>query len=217
MTRKKLDRFAELRDFPNCLQREEILLKRNWVRDHFRNDKPLVLELGCGRGVYTLALARHCKGQNVIGVDKKGARIWKGARRALDEGIQNAAFLRIKVEDLMDCLGPKSVDQIWIPFPDPLPKRRQAQHRLISLPFLEFYRSILKEGGRIHLKTDDEGLVTYLLQLLDGYPVEIHRDLRDLHNADSLDPMLMIKTTYELRHLKAGRTIKYVCFSFRGI
>ena len=215
MTRKKLNRFAELREFPNVFHREQVLLRKHWVYDHFGNDLPLILELGCGRGEYTLALARHYQNRNVIGVDKKGARMWKGARKALEEGIQNAAFLRSKIEDLLDCVGSTQVEEIWIPFPDPLPKRSQARHRLISRPFLDSYRAALRNGGRIHLKTDDEGLVTYLLELLRGYPVVIHKDLRNLYATEPLDPLVAIKTTYELRHLEAGKTIKYLCFGFR--
>lgn len=214
MSRKKLERFAELKELPNVVDREQALSDENWISSHFGNEFPLTLELGCGRGEYTIELARHDSGRNIVGVDKKGARLWKGARRALEEGIHNAAFLRSNIEDIVECMGVGRAEEIWIPFPDPLPKRRQARHRLISVPFLDSYRAILKPGGRIHLKTDDAGLITYLLGLLQDYPAVIYRDWRDLYGTDPLDPLAAIKTNFELRHLEAGKTIKYLCFGF---
>lgn len=214
MPRKKLTRFAELKELSNVLESGRVALEANWIQKHFGNDHPLILELGCGRGEYTLALACRYRTHNVVGVDRKGARLWKGARKALEEGIHNAAFIRIKIEDIFECLGATQVEEIWIPFPDPLPKRRQAKHRLISPPFLDSYRAALSEGGRIHLKTDDEGLVRYLLELLVDYPAVIHKCEHDLHAYESVDSLMSVRTTYERRHLEAGRKIKYVCFGF---
>jgi len=214
MTRKKLERFAELKELPNVFDREQALSDEDWIWNHFGDRLPLTLELGCGRGEYTIGLARHDSGRIVIGVDRKGARLWKGARRAMEEGIHNAAFLRSNIEDLVECIGVGQVEEIWIPFPDPLPKRRQAKHRLISRPFLDSYRAILKVGGRIHLKTDEAGLVNYVLGLLQDYPAFIHQNLWDLYGAEPVDPLVAIKTTFELRHLEAGKTIKYLCFGF---
>jgi len=214
MVRKKRTRFEELKEFPNVLESESVSPEDDWIRGHFGNDHPLILELGCGRGEYTLALARHYQNRNVLGVDRKGARLWKGARKALDQNIHNAVFLRIKIEDLFERLGGAQFEEIWIPFPDPLPKRRQAKHRLISPSFLDSYRAVLRQGGRIHLKTDDDGLIQYLFKLLEDYPVIIHQCENDLHAHEPLDPLMSVRTTYESRHLEEGRTIKYVCFSF---
>jgi len=214
MARKKLNRFAELQKFPNVFHREQVCRRANWVQNHFGNDFPVILELGCGRGEYTLALARHYRNRNVIGIDRKGARIWKGARTALHEEIHNAAFLRGKIEELTDCIESDQVAEIWIPFPDPLPKRKQAKHRLISRPFLDSYRAILRKDGKIHLKTDDGNLLAYLLDLLPECCGVVHAISEDLYAAEPSDPLLAIRTTYELRHLEEGRTIKYLCFGF---
>jgi tRNA (guanine-N7-)-methyltransferase len=214
MARKKLTRFAELKELSNVLEIEHILENENWIQNHFGNNCPLILELGCGRGEYTLALARHYQNRNVLGVDKKGARLWKGARKALEEGVQNVAFLRIKIEDLFDRFEAVQVEEIWIPFPDPLPKRRQAKHRVISAPFMDSYRAMLRPGGRVHLKTDDESLIRYLFRLLLDYPAVIHCCEDDIYAHEPLDPLMAVRTTYERRHLEAGKTIKYVCFSF---
>jgi tRNA (guanine-N7-)-methyltransferase len=214
MARKKRDRFAQLKDFSNVLQKDQVVERENWIERHFGNNSPVILELGCGRGEYTLALARFYQNRNIIGVDKKGARLWKGAVLATELGIQNALFLRARIEDLAECVGPGLVEEIWIPFPDPLPKRRQYKNRLVSPPFLEIYRATLKHQGKIHLKTDDDDLVKYLLELLKDYPVVIHENLLDLYAVEAVNPLLSVKTTYEKRHLEEGRTIKYFCFGF---
>jgi tRNA (guanine-N7-)-methyltransferase len=214
MSRKKRRRFAQLKEFSNVLDRNQVAHDDHWIQKHFGNDHPIVLELGCGRGEYTIALALDDPDRNILGIDKKGARLWKGARYALEMGIRNAAFLRISIEDLVEFIPAGKVEEIWIPFPDPLPKRRQAKHRLISRPFLDIYRAKLKKRGRIHLKTDDEDLVNYLLHLLESYPAAIHENSEDLYAAETLNPLLSVKTTYELRYLEAGRSIKYVCFGF---
>jgi tRNA (guanine-N7-)-methyltransferase len=214
MTRKKRERFAELKELPNVFDREQALSDIDWVGNHFGKNRPICLELGCGRGEYTLGLARLDQNRVVIGVDKKGARLWKGARLALKEGIRNAAFLRCNIEDLVECFRQVRIEEIWIPFPDPLPKRRQAKHRLISPAFLDSYRAILKQGGRVHLKTDETSLVTYLLGLLKDYPAVVYTNLRDLYREEPVDPRLAIKTTFERRHLDEGKKIKYLCFGF---
>lgn len=214
MTRKKLARFAELKSLPNVLEKEDLCGDGNWAERHFQNRNPVILELGCGRGEYTIELAKCHPDRNVAGVDRKGARIWKGAHRALELGLPNAVFLRMKIEDLVECLGSTVVDEIWIPFPDPLPKRKQAKHRIVSPPFLDSYRTVISPGGRIHFKTDDESLLLYLIGVLQEYPVVVHKNVRDIHAGRGPDSLPTVTSTYEKRHLEAGRKIGYICFSF---
>ncbi|HUV14474.1 MAG TPA: tRNA (guanosine(46)-N7)-methyltransferase TrmB [Acidobacteriota bacterium] len=215
MSRKKQRRFAELEHLPNALDSSMLSAGGNWVRNLFKNDSPVVLELGCGKGEYTLALARVYRDTNVIGVDRKGDRIWKGAKRALEEPLSNVAFLRARIEHLGDYFDSGQVQEIWMPYPDPLPKRRQAKHRVLSLPFLETYRRILVKGGIVHVKTDDAGLIEYVIETLSEYGRAIvKRVSHDLYAEEPDDELLRIETTYERRHLDVGRTIKYISFGF---
>ncbi len=215
MSRKKQRRFAELEHLQNALDSSMLTGGGNWVRALFENDNPLVLELGCGKGEYTLALGRRYRDANVIGVDRKGDRIWKGAKRALAEPLENVAFLRARIEKLSDYFDPGQVREIWMPYPDPLPKRRQAKHRVLSPSFLETYRRILVKGGIVHVKTDDSGLIEYVIESLSEYGRAIvKRVSHDLYAEEPNDELLRIETTYERRHLDAGRTIKYISFGF---
>ncbi|MCL4162187.1 UNVERIFIED_CONTAM: hypothetical protein GTU68_051039, partial [Idotea baltica] len=136
-------------------------MRGRWREQHFGNKAPLILELACGRGEYTLALAAHFKEQNFIGVDIKGARIWKGAKMALEQQLDNAAFLRTRIEQIELFFTPEEVDEIWITFPDPFLKKGKANRRLTSASFLDRYRKILKKGGLLHLKTDDPTLYNF--------------------------------------------------------
>jgi len=215
MSRKKQRRFAELEHLPNVLDSSALATGGDWVRAHFGNDRPLVLELGCGKGEYTLALGRSYQDANVIGIDRKGDRIWKGAKRARVEPLDNVAFLRARLEKLSDYFDPGQVREIWMPYPDPLPKRRQAKHRVLSLPFLETYHRILQKGGVVHVKTDDAGLIEYVIETLsEDRRAIVKRLSHDLYAEDPGDELLHIETTYERRHLDAGRTIKYISFGF---
>ena len=215
MSRKKQRRFEELEHLPNVLDSSMLSTGGDWIRAHFKNDSPVVLELGCGKGEYTLALGRSYRDRNVIGVDRKGDRIWKGAKRALAEPLENVVFLRARIESLGDYFDPGQVREIWMPYPDPLPKRRQAKHRVLSPPFLETYRRILVEEGMVHVKTDDAGLIEYVIETLSEYGRAIvKRVSHDLYAEEPDDELLRIETTYERRHLDTGRTIKYISFSF---
>lgn len=188
-------------------------MKGRWHSDHFKNQNPITLELGCGKGEYTLALATKCPEQNFIGIDLKGARLWKGARAALDNGLPNAAFLRIPIERLEEFFATGEVSQIWIPFPDPFPRKGKAKKRLTSPRFLKIYRQILKPDGAIHLKTDDPGLFAFTLETLDREGCHILDRIEDLHGSPVSNETTAIKTGYEQKHLLAGKTIKYVRFS----
>ena len=176
----------------------------DWFEQAFGLEQAVVVELGCGRGEHTLAQARRRPDRGCLGVDRNGARLWKGATAALDDGLTNAFFLRSPVEHL-DChIPPGRVDEIWIPFPDPLPKTRHARHRLVSPPFLERYRPLLRPGGAVHLKTDDADLV--------GFAERAVRTVggRLLGGADARagdEDEATVQTAYEKRYRGKGRTI----------
>jgi tRNA (guanine-N7-)-methyltransferase len=222
--RNKLQKFAELLSFPNVYENfdakapqltgangEEVDLKGKWNELHFQNDQPITLELACGGGEYTLGLGRMYPERNFIGVDIKGARIWKGARVALAEQLDNVAFLRTRIEQIAYFFAPGEVDEIWITFPDPFLRKSKANRRLTSARFLETFRKILKPGGLIHLKTDEPNLYEFTLEVLSKsttYELLYHDD--DIYSKPLPMPELEIKTYYEGMHLEAGKRIKYV-------
>ena len=155
MGKDKLRRFAEVETFANVLQLDEGKpLRGQWSKEHFKNNNPVVLELACGKGEYTVNLAQLFPDKNFIGVDYKGNRIWRGAKTALEEGVHNVAFLRIQIENLLDYFAKGEVDEIWITFPDPQPQLSREKKRLTSPRFLEKYIEVLKPGGYVNLKTD---------------------------------------------------------------
>lgn len=217
-SKNKLKRFKENETFPNVLQpnREEIQagfsLKGNW-KTHFGNNNPIVLELGCGKGEYTLGLARLNANKNFIGVDIKGARLWRGAKTAVEENLKNVAFLRTQIE-LVDALfGADEVAEIWITFPDPQIKYKRTKHRMTNEVFLQKYRKILRPDGPIHLKTDSEFLHGYTLGLLQGTGQQIVYANHDVYrNEGSPREVLDIRTFYEQRYLEAGKPITYIQF-----
>ncbi len=225
-SRNKLQKFAELLTFPNVYENFHhddpeligenglpVTRKGQWASQHFGNTHPLTLELACGRGEYSLGLARQFSERNFIGVDIKGARIWKGAQIALDEGLTNVAFLRTRIEQISLFFAPAEVSEIWITFPDPFLKKSKANRRLTAHGFLDEYRKILQPGGLVHLKTDDPTLYDFSLASIDAYA---HADLLYTNNdiyAHALPlPELALKTYYEKMHLQKGRTIKYMRF-----
>lgn len=228
--RNKLQKFAENLTFPNVyenftprdpqligLNGEEVELRGEWAAGHFGNDHPVALELACGRGEYTLGLARMYPERNFIGVDIKGARIWKGARIALREQIDNAAFLRIRIEQIACFFEPGEVSEVWITFPDPFLRKSKANRRLTSARFLDRYRKILKKEGLIHLKTDEPNLYEFTLDVLAGekdFELEYRDD--DIYRKPLPLPELELKTYYERMHLEAGKTIKYVRIRWKG-
>ena len=222
--RNKLEKFADLLSFSNVYEysdkdreegwihdgKEDVVIKGNWIKHHFKNENPLVLELACGRGEYTIQLAEMYPDKNFIGVDVKGARIWKGAKYAL-ENLLNAAFLRIRIEHIHYYFSPKEVDEIWITFPDPFLKDKKANRRLTSPPFIERYKHILKKGGIIHLKTDDDTLYEYTLEVISEHPdLELIYESDDIYGSELYTPELEFKTYYEHKHLEAKKKIKYV-------
>jgi len=215
--KRKLERFAEMETFPNVIQPdfEEAFrtchpLKGNWNRDFFRCEHPLVLELGCGKGEYTVGLARVFPANHFIGIDIKGSRIWKGAKTALQEKIPNAGFLRTRIEFIGSFFAPGEVDEIWLTFPDPqLEKKRK---RLTAPKFLNDYRMFLKNNGVIHLKTDNKVLYKYTLDTVQYNQLEIIRNTDDLYAESSDDPVLSIQTYYEKQFIEKGLSIHYISF-----
>ena len=223
--KSKLKRFAEVASFPNVYEispaqinsltneaGKHYDLRGQWATAHFQNSHPIILELACGKGDYTLSLAREYREINFIGVDIKGARIWKGARTAMQDSLSNVAFLRTRIEFIDRFFAPNEVSQIWITFPDPF--ENKSTRRLTSAPFLERYRHFLKPGGLIHLKTDSDLLYEFTLDV-------IHQDKRcnvfysnpDIYSSELDFPELQHKTFYEISHLAEGRTIKYIRFT----
>lgn len=214
MPRKKLKRFAEIETFPNTFTAEDAKLGREWLQGFFGNARPLILELGCGKGEYSLALAQYFRNCNVVGIDRKGERIWRGAKGALENDLGNVAFLRARIEDLGEFFETGQADQIWIPFPDPLSKKRQAKHRLLSERFLTTYQRILRPGGEVHLKTDDGPLADYAVEVVNNCGGVVTAHFKNLYSSGLRHELLQIQTTFERRHLALGKTIKYVAFSF---
>jgi len=215
MGKDKLRRFAEIATFSNVIELENGKpLKGNWRRHQFKNNHPLVLELGCGKGEYTVNLARLYPEKNFIGIDYKGNRIWRGAKTAIEENIPNVAFLRIQIENIMDYFSENEVDEIWITFPDPQPQISREKKRLTSPRFLEKYKAILKNGGLVHLKTDSNLLYTYTENKVNELGLNIHIQTNDLYASTLPDEILSIKTYYEKKYLAQNKNINYLKFSF---
>ncbi len=189
-----------------------VAMKGKWLSDYFKNDHPITLELACGRGAYTIGLAQSFPQRNLIGVDAKGDRIWKGAKAAQALQLNNVAFLRGHIEWLGDYFERDEVEEIWITFPEPHPKRSKAKNRLASPRFLNLYRQVLRKTGRIHFKTDDQALFEYTLQTLEAERCPVYQTITDLHHTEVAGEILKIQTTYEARYVAEGRTIKYLCF-----
>lgn len=219
MGKKKLSRFRELENLERVFQPplEEIFgvdyhLKGRWCRDVFGNDHALILELGCGKGEYTLGLARNYPHKNFMGLDIKGARIWTGAKTAHIEGMTNVAFLRTRVEFINSFFTRNEVDEIWITFPDPQEKRRRLKKRLPGAHFLNTYRDFLKDGGRIHLKTDNLQLYMDTLELVRNNDLPLEQYSTDVYNEDWSDEVVSIQTYYEKSFLAEGTKINYIRF-----
>ncbi|WP_298924278.1 tRNA (guanosine(46)-N7)-methyltransferase TrmB [uncultured Allomuricauda sp.] len=217
-SKNKLKRFKENETFPNVIQpqREKVLegfeFKGNWS-SFFKNENPLVLELGCGKGEYTVGLAQKNSDKNFIGIDIKGARFWRGAKSAQETELNNVAFVRTQVELVDHLFGENEVDEIWITFPDPQIKYKRTKHRLTNPLFLEKYKHILKPDGIVNLKTDSEFMHGYTLGLLQGLGCEILYSNHDVYkNEGSPAEVLEIQTFYENQYLEKGKPITYIQF-----
>ena len=215
MGKDKIRRFAEIDTFSNVFQLEAgQVLKGNWGKDFFKNNNPVVLELACGKGEYSITLANLFPHKNFIGVDYKGNRIWRGAKTALEENVTNVAFLRIQIENILDYFVPGEVDEIWITFPDPQPQLGREKKRLTSPRFLDMYKPILKAGGFVNLKTDNDDLHAYTAEKISELDLSLHIKTEDVYHSPYLDDVLSIKTYYEKKYLKDNKNINYLKFSF---
>jgi tRNA (guanine-N7-)-methyltransferase len=211
MGQKKLVRFAELETFANVLQYPENT-QGTWSR-FFENSNPLVLELACGKGEYTVGLAELYKSKNFIGIDKKGNRLWVGAKKAIAHHLKNVAFLRIQIEQIDQYFGNEEVDEIWITFPDPQLRVSKAKKRLTHPRFLRSYYQILKPGGKIHLKTDSPDLYNFTKKVIQMYGCAVHKDFDDIYSQPGIPPELHIKTHYEGLDIAQSKRVHYLCFS----
>ena len=210
MGHKKLKRFAEIATFPNVFQYPENM-QGKWV-EVFKNINPIVLELACGRGEYTIAMAEKYPGKNFIGVDLKGNRLWKGASYALKNKLVNAMFLRSQIEVITNYFAPGEIEEIWITFPDPQLRLSRAKKRLTHPRFLKEYEKILKPGGLIHLKTDSTNLYRFTKEVIGWCGLKTVDDIADIHAQKNIPEELHIKTYYESLNIAGSNKIFYVSF-----
>ena len=188
-------------------------LKGNWNSKFFKNQNPLVLELGCGMGEYSVGLAEKFPQKNFLGIDIKGARMWQGASQSLDKDLKNVGFLRIRIEWIEKCFAKNEVDEIWVTFPDPQLKKRRAKKRLTHPLFLSKYKHILKQDGTIHLKTDSQFLHGFTLGVIAAGDHVLHDSTCDLYSSKVNRDHMEIKTYYEQIYLEKGMPITYLRFS----
>ncbi|RMA66357.1 tRNA (guanosine(46)-N7)-methyltransferase TrmB [Ulvibacter antarcticus] len=222
-SKNKLKRFKENETFSNVVQptrleaeNDSLDLKGNWRKNFFKNNNPLVLELGCGKGEYSVGLALAHPDKNFLGIDIKGARFWRGAKTALEDGLDNVGFLRTQIELIDMMFDENEVDEIWITFPDPQIKFKRTKHRLTNMEFLDKYKKILKPDGVVHLKTDSEFMHGYTLGLLHGLDEDIEYAHHDVYgNSHSPKDVTQIQTFYEKQYLDENKKITYVRFKFR--
>ncbi|MDO4707733.1 MAG: tRNA (guanosine(46)-N7)-methyltransferase TrmB [Porphyromonadaceae bacterium] len=217
MGKNKLAKFAQMEGYPHVfqypwarLQTEAFPHKGRWREVFFGNDNPIVLELGCGKGEYTVGLGRKFSDKNFIGIDIKGARMWAGATESHEVGMTNVAFLRTEIELLEHFFAEGEVDEIWITFPDP--QMKKTSKRLTSTGFIARYARLLRPEGVVHLKTDSPFLYTYTRAMIELNTLKVHADTSDLYSGDLVSDILEIKTYYERQWLSRGLTIKYLAF-----
>lgn len=223
MGKDKIRRFNELETFSNVFQPsidevfgKDYYLKNKWASKHFKNDYPIILELGCGKGEYTIGLAGIFPEKNFIGIDIKGARIWAGARLAQKEKITNVAFIRSHIEFIESFFGENEVDEIWLTFPDPQMKTQRNKKRLTAPRFLNTYRKILSHRRLVHLKTDSAVLYNYTLELVKANALPLVFATDDLYKSNQADMVYGINTFYEEQFIEKGLNIHYLKFELPG-
>lgn len=221
-SKNKLKRFRENETFGNVFQpsREEVIVnlpqKGKWASEVFKNNNPIVLELGCGKGEYTVELARRFPNVNFIGIDIKGARFWRGAKTAVEEGLTNVAFLRTQIELIEFAFEKGEVSEIWITFPDPQIKYKRTKHRLTNTEFLQRYKNILTDDGIVNLKTDSEFMHGYTLGLLHGEGHEVlYANHHVYKNEGAPSVVTEIQTFYESQYLEQNKAITYIQFRIK--
>lgn len=220
----KQEKFAEFETFENCftLYFENISkgfdLKGKWRTHYFKNNNPIVLELGCGKGEYTVGLASVNPNKNYIGVDIKGNRIWTGARQAIEKKLNHVAFLRTRIDFIETCFANNEVDEIWITFPDPQPQSTRARKRLTHTMFTNRYKNFLKPGGLVHLKTDSTSFYEYTLEVIaeNNFPLIWHTGNLYKNCPEERKELVNIKTYYENMFTEKGEDIKYICFKLNA-
>ncbi len=211
MGQKKLVRFAEIETFANVLQYPKDIAGR--LNNHFKNDNAITLELACGKGEYAIGLGQLYPNRNFIGVDLKGNRIWVGAKKALQSGLNNVAFLRTEIDQIATYFSPAEVEAIWITFPDPQLRLSKAKKRLTHPKFLRLYQQFLIPGGCIHLKTDSPDLYRFTKLVIDMYGCHLHTDMDNVFDQETVLEELKIKTHYESLDIAGSNRIHYLCFS----
>ncbi|WP_417290448.1 tRNA (guanosine(46)-N7)-methyltransferase TrmB [Corallibacter sp.] len=222
-SKNKLRRFRENETFANVFQPSrpdlvdgEYKMKGQWNKTFFKNDNPLILELGCGKGEYTVGLAKRYPNKNFIGIDIKGARFWRGAKTAIEENLPNAAFLRTQIELVEYAFAKNEIDEIWITFPDPQIKYKRTKHRMTNTAFLKRYKTILKPDGVVNLKTDSEFMHGYTLGLLHGEGHEVLYANHDVYRQEgSPEEVTGIQTFYESQYLEKNKPITYIRFKIK--
>ncbi len=228
MAKHKLKQFAELNTFSNVYHHvqtqyhvPDFKLKGQWGKKHFKNENPIVLELGCGKGEYTTAMAQAFPNKNFIGVDLKGNRLWTGAKKALEQSLSNVAFLRTRIENITTAFAPHEIDEIWITFPDPQPEEKRAKKRLTEISFLNRYREIIKPSGILHLKTDSQPLYTFTLDVIQQYGHCLLLSTPNLYQEPNCflgehhELLVNIKTHYEKKFSAMGFNITYIRFQLK--
>lgn len=221
-SKNKLKKFIENESFQNVVQpsRDQLISKKfnfygKWKELVFKNTNPIVVELGCGKGEYTINLAKLNPDKNFIGIDIKGARFWRGAKTAVESKLNNVFFIRTQIELLNYIFKINEIDEIWLTFPDPQIKFQRQKHRLTNPSFLSIYNKILKPDGIVHLKTDSEFLHGYTLGLLEGMSIKPLASNHDIYkNRNAPDEVVDIQTHYESIYLKVDKKISYLSFSF---
>jgi tRNA (guanine-N7-)-methyltransferase len=211
MAQKKLMRFEAIKSFPNVLQYPEGMAGK-W-ENYFKNNNPVYLELGCGKGEYTVQLAKIFPENNFIGVDLKGNRIYIGAKKCIEENISNAAFLRTQIDKITNYFSEAEVKEIWLTFPDPQLRKSRAKKRLTHPKFLRLYQRIISKNGLIHLKTDSPDLFAFTLMVIEMYSLTLHESIDNVYEQPKIKEELKIKTHYEGLDIAKSKRIHYVCFS----
>ncbi len=221
MAKRKLKKFAEVSAFENCFflsfegsKEEGLPLKGKWHKEYFKNNHPIVVELGCGKGEYTVGLAKRFPEKNFIGVDIKGNRIWTGAKTAIENKMSNVAFIRTRIDFIESCFSKGEVDEIWITFPDPQPQKTRVRNRLTNMMFINRYKIILKDGGYVNLKTDNEPFYEFTKEVIAENNLKLIDSTNDLYadTAQRDEALTNIKTYYEKKFSDLGFKICYLKF-----